>query len=447
MNSVFLNIEKKQVTVQAGCHLGMDPFDPTGSSDIKNSLFYQLDQAGLAVPDMGGIIHQTVGGFLSTGSAGGSVFHSFGEQLIALKLIDGNGEIHYVTREGNDDLFFAAGVSMGLLGIITEATFQCIDKFNIMGEETTTPVEDCSIDLFGEGSDGSLDLESFLHTTEYARLMWWPQKKIHRVVIWKAHQMKESDYTSGDKNNDFIPKPYQEFPLINGTELPAEAAGGLFYSTVGNWHLGMKKMKVTFPLNAVLSLLSWLYPVYILPAVVKKFIPLDQEKKPPGSQQFRDTWWHGLPMDNRVSDRLMPTEFTEMWIPLSKAAYTLQKLRGLYDLRGHKATGSYACEVYAAKKSRFWLSPSYNEDVIRINIIWFGYNSGNPIDNYYPQFWKMFMDDESITCRFHWGKHMPLDPHYIRKQYPKWDDFLSMCKRFDPNRIFLTDYWQRYLGL
>ena len=72
LNKVSINSTAQSVSVEAGCHLGYDPLDPTGISTWENSLFAQLDQAGFAVPDMGGIIHQTVGGFLSTGSAGGS---------------------------------------------------------------------------------------------------------------------------------------------------------------------------------------------------------------------------------------------------------------------------------------------------------------------------------------------------------------------------------------
>src|SRR5262245_32548473 len=40
---------KKQVTVQAGCHLGYDPYDPTISTP-ENGLFPQIDAQGLAFP-------------------------------------------------------------------------------------------------------------------------------------------------------------------------------------------------------------------------------------------------------------------------------------------------------------------------------------------------------------------------------------------------------------
>jgi hypothetical protein len=450
MNRISIDREKMQVTVQAGCHLGKDPFDPTGRSDLQNSLFYTLDREGLAVPDMGGIIHQTVGGFLSTGSAGGSLAYSFGDQLIALRLIDGNGEVHSIRRETGDDLFFAAGVSMGLLGIITEATFQCVPKFNIIGEETTTSVDGCAIDLFGNGTDDKPSLESFFRTTEYTRLMWWPQKNVERMVVWKARQLKTDEYPvqgNGHTQEVFVPKPYLEFPLFFGTELPAEAAGGLFYTIVGNWYQGIKKLNPSLPLRAVLTLIGWLYPTQILPHVINAFVPLDPEKQPPGPQKFWDSWWRGLPMDNKISDKLMPTVFTEIWIPVSKAGYVITKLRDLYKGKGYAATGSYSCEIYAAKKSDFWLSPSYHEDVVRVDIFWYGYNAGNPVENYYPQFWNVLMNDPTVSCRFHWGKYMPFAPDYLRKQYPKFDDFLSMRNRVDPNRVFLNHYWQRYLGI
>ncbi len=457
MKTVSIDKVRKQVTVQAGCHLGKDPFHPTGDSDVKNSLFYQMDQAGLAIPDMGTIIHQTVGGFLSTGSAGGSVRHGFGDQLIALKFIDGNGKLHHVTRENNDDMFFAVGVSMGLLGIITEATFQCVDTFYITGEETTTTVDECSVDLFGDGKYGKSGIEDFLRNTEYSRFLWWPQKYVRRVVIWKARQMQVSDYSKGNGNgkngqgrnspDTFTPKPYLEFPHSPGNEHQAESASGLFYSVVGNWHQGLKKFNISFALKAVLSIMTWLYPSQILPTVIKKFVPLDNDKQPQGPQKFRDRWLYGLAMDNHVINKLSPTEFTEMWIPLSRAGYALAKLNQMYNSKGYEATGSYSCEVYAAKKSDFWLSPSYNEDTIRINISWFGYNSDSPANNYFPQFWNLLMNDPSISCRFHWGKHIPVAPDYVKKQYPRWEDFLSMRNTLDPNKVFLTRYWERHLGI
>src|SRR5215475_1619466 len=134
MSSVTFDDAKQQVTAEPGCHLGLDVLDPTGWSTRKNSLFYQVDQKGWAFPTTGGISTQTVGGFMSTGSAGTSLHQAVGRQVVAIRLVDGLGEIHEYRQSDNfDDPFYAAGVSMGLLGIITSVTFQCVDRFAIQG--------------------------------------------------------------------------------------------------------------------------------------------------------------------------------------------------------------------------------------------------------------------------------------------------------------------------
>jgi FAD/FMN-containing dehydrogenase len=181
LSAVTFDDANKRVTVEAGCHLGKDPFDPAGTSTWHNSLFYQIDQRGWAVPDTGGIIHQTVGGFISTGSSGGSLKYSFDDSIIGIRIIDGNGQTHDLTREDSPELFYAAGVSMGLLGIITRVTIQCVDQFNIRGQQATTTYDDCAIDLFGPGGAGKPSLQSFLTDTDYSRLMWWPQRRFDRL--------------------------------------------------------------------------------------------------------------------------------------------------------------------------------------------------------------------------------------------------------------------------
>lgn len=458
---VRIDKTRMEVRVKAGCHLGYDPYDPAGVSNLVNSLLFQLDQEGLAVPDLGGIIHQAVGGFLATGSSGGSLMGAFGDQLIGLRLISGTGEIHELRKDRaeDQDLFLAAGVSMGLLGIITEATFKLVPKFNIIGEQTTTTVDGCTIDLFGNGAGGKPSLEEFLRQTRYARLMWWPQSKVERMVVWKAHDMKDSDYNSQTGSPEhFKPKPYQEFPVFGDSDMPAESGsealaeglGGLFYSLAGNWHRLLAKLQPSFIVRLFLKIIGWLYPGHILPAVIKAFSPLDTDldpisHKPSGPQIFWDVWWHGLPMDNDVDDKLMPTDFTEIWIPISKTAEVMQKLRDFYRETGYTATGSYSCELYAAKKSDFWMSPSYGGDVFRVDVFWFGYNEGNSATDYYPQFWDLLTKD--FDCRFHWGKHMPINPEYLSKQYPKWKVFMALREKMDPKQIFVTEYWRDRLGI
>jgi FAD binding domain len=72
---VSIDKEKQRATVKAGTNLDVDP--EVSDSTEANSLARQLQAAGFALPETGGITHQTVGGFLSTGKrTSGVTYHS-----------------------------------------------------------------------------------------------------------------------------------------------------------------------------------------------------------------------------------------------------------------------------------------------------------------------------------------------------------------------------------
>ena len=71
--------------IGAGCHLGKDPLDC--HSDLQNSACYQVAVYGYGFPELAGITHQSVGGFISTGSAGGSLQHSFADVIQEIELL------------------------------------------------------------------------------------------------------------------------------------------------------------------------------------------------------------------------------------------------------------------------------------------------------------------------------------------------------------------------
>ena len=171
-----------QVTVGGGCHLGRDPEDP--DSTWQNSLLYQINAQGYALPDLGGITHQTVAGFLSTGSAGGSLADGLHDNVIALRFVNGLGQIVEYTKASKNPEFFAAGVSMGLFGILTSATFTLTKNFFIQGTQTispllppsTNPSEGCPIDVLGPGTKGVPSLQAHFTQNQFTRVIWWPQE-------------------------------------------------------------------------------------------------------------------------------------------------------------------------------------------------------------------------------------------------------------------------------
>lgn len=453
MNQVTIDKQNNRVTVQAGCHLGFDPFDPTHISTEENSLFVQLDKAGYAFPDMGGITHQTVGGFLSTGSSGGSTQFSFDDQLLSITLLPADSDnpepVTLSCTDSNSDRFYCAGVSMGLLGIIISATFRIIPRFNIKGVQYTTTIADAKVDLFGNGGSGKVSLQQFLQETQYTRLLWYPQPKVEKLVIWQAQQMEPAE--------PFNKKPYQELPEIFGSYIPAELGADLVYTLIGKWPDWLKDLLADNPEwydIITKSINDTFYPI-VLPLLLDVFVPLDKGKdgkSGSGPQFFEDSWYQGLPMDNNMSDKLFPVEFTELWIPIDKTIEVMNAMNQAYQsyFSNKPGPGGALCtELYAAKTSKFWMSPSYGCDVIRVDVFWFGNNTGSPADSFYPVFWNAL---KKFNFRCHWGKYMPdaTDESwkgYIPNQYPKWKDFMEMRKQYDPLQIFVNDYWRSQLQI
>lgn len=492
---------RKLVEADAGIHLGADPSDPTETATLETSLLWQLaTEKGWSLQDTGGISHQTISGFTATGSSGGSLTHSANRNLWGFRVIDGRGEVHEVTRENADpDLFHAMCPNLGLLGVVSSVILECVDAFDIEGQQATTTVETCPVDVFGDGSPDRPSLETFLRDTDFARLEWWPQRRADRVLTWQARPIPSEP--------GFEPKPYTQFGDDPETE---QYLFGILFTIIGNLRdlsrakdklkgdfgqlekvlalLGREKLgelgellgkalaaAAEFGVDAAIVLLEPAAGMIerklpeFFPRLVDMFVPLDADKsgdekgKP---QLFQDFGWHGLPMDNQASDLLMPTEFTEAWLPLSRAKQAMQVLRDYFAAAGEddqealRRTGAYAWELYAVMPEKFWINAAHSsgedewrDGALRIDPYWFAENAEDPTETLYAGFWSL-LREAGIPFRLHWGKFQPpveagdrtwVD--FFRSQYPRWDDFLRLRAERDPNNIFLTDYWRDRFGL
>jgi FAD-linked oxidoreductase len=118
-----------QVTVGAGTRL----------SDLNMLLHTE----GLALANLGDIAYQTVAGAISTSTHGtGRALTGLAGQVVAMKLIDGQGEIIECSKTLNPQIFDVARVSVGALGIITEYTLQAVPSFRLRALEQPMRLDD-----------------------------------------------------------------------------------------------------------------------------------------------------------------------------------------------------------------------------------------------------------------------------------------------------------------
>lgn len=466
------------VEAEAGINLGPNP----GRSTLEESFLYKIWNKGWALEDLGGITHQTISGFMMTGSAGGTTTYDLITNIEAFRVIDGMGNVQWIEK-GKDPEFYALGSSLGVLGIITKIRFKLSPRYYIKGQEETTPtaLDKCQIDLFGDGSNGKPSLETFFKETPYTRIMWWPQKGSNRIVTWSA----ERTYDAPEN-----PTPYHEFSPNGFVSNLEQMGAAILYSILGiksfiktlsniyrdfvrfagvmarEWSAsigkvlaGIASFLVTLVLGVLLFIPIVLFIILepltkkLLPVIINLIQPLSSDKKP--IKEFYDYYYRSLPMDNEVDDIMMGTEFTEIWIPIQYTQQVMNLLNEHYKDNGYSATGAFSNELYAGHSTSYWMHQGYTngedafkDGTIRVDLFWYTANDGTPNGRgeYYDQFWKLFRDN-NIPFRLHWGKFVPdYDfkdwANYYQTQLPKMAEFLELREQRDPRNVFLTDYWK-----
>ncbi|MET8278723.1 D-arabinono-1,4-lactone oxidase [Micromonospora sp. NPDC005174] len=148
--SVSVDVARRLVTVPAGMTL--------------HTLNGLLARHGLALPNLGDIDAQTVAGAISTGTHGtGAGYGCLSTFVEALTLVTGTGEVLRCSADNNPDVFAAARVSLGALGVLVEVTLRCVDAFVLHAHERPAALTD----VLG-------DLPALIGRHDHVEFYWFP---------------------------------------------------------------------------------------------------------------------------------------------------------------------------------------------------------------------------------------------------------------------------------
>jgi len=127
-SSVEISSETRKVRVQGGMPL--------------HRLNAIVAEHGLGLSNLGDIDTQTVSGAISTGTHGtGSRFGGLATFVEELELVTGTGEVVRCSETVEPDMFAAARVGLGALGVISEVTLRCEDAFTLHCDERPMPLD------------------------------------------------------------------------------------------------------------------------------------------------------------------------------------------------------------------------------------------------------------------------------------------------------------------
>ena len=122
---------------------------------------------GLAMTNLGDIDVQSIAGAVSTGTHGtGSRFGGIATQVVGLEMVLSDGSVVACSPTERPELWAAARVGLGALGVITAVTLQTVPLFALRAEEGPMPLDEL-LSRFDELAEDHDHFEAywFPHTT------------------------------------------------------------------------------------------------------------------------------------------------------------------------------------------------------------------------------------------------------------------------------------------
>jgi L-gulono-1,4-lactone dehydrogenase len=105
------------------------------------ALSRRLAEHGLALENLGDIDTQTIAGSISTATHGtGARLRNISSQVSELTLVLADGSTLRCAEEIDPDVFRAARVGLGALGVIAEVTLRCVPAFTLRGVDAPAPL-------------------------------------------------------------------------------------------------------------------------------------------------------------------------------------------------------------------------------------------------------------------------------------------------------------------
>jgi L-gulonolactone oxidase len=352
-----------------------------------------LAEQGLALPILGTIVQQTVAGAISTGTHGGSLHHpSLSGYVQALRLVQADGSVLDCDRSQN--IFNAVVISMGLLGIVSTVTFQCVPAFSLRSEVCPLPME-----IFLQ------EFDQIQQSNQYVDMRYSPITDAVQMVL--INPAAEPILENGGWQPTV--KSKQEWKR---TEWINKFAQRLFNTHKFNW------------------LQRWGFEQYDKTVYASPY----------GSSDFVLTHFDATSDDligNGDLEDLDPVADMEIAIPYVQAQAALACLRDHF----HKTNRypSMHIHIRCAAADTLWLSPANGQA-----ICWLEFWE-------YPCTGKFFQEMVELLKPFHfcahWGKQIPVEPSYLKQQFDRWTDFLELRQAWDPDRRFSNTCLDHYFEL
>ncbi|KAK3394408.1 D-arabinono-1,4-lactone oxidase-domain-containing protein [Podospora didyma] len=391
---------------------------------------YQLSEelaaVGLALPSLGSINEQSIAGAISTGTHGSSLQHGLvSESIVALKITLADGHTHSCSTEDNPDLFRAALLSVGALGIIAEVTFKAVPAFSLAWDQ--------AID-----SDARIleQWDSKLWTqADFVRVWWFPYMR--RAVVWKADVVPADDLASGRVKHRNPPASFYDGALGYYVyhNLLAIARWIPRITPWIEWFVFGMQYGFSNGEQTKVSAVQPSQQAFLMDCLYSQFvnewaIPLS---KGPEALERLGAWLNRLqPGDPGYVDHKIPFSAEGLWV------------HSPMEVRASNTTAKTSAE----QKNRPWLDPTpKDEPAVYLNATMYRPYHRDPTyaatERYYKAFEWLMRD---LGGKPHWAKTFAVSTAEFQDWYG--DDFTQFQRvrdQVDPDGMFVGPWHRRYL--
>ena len=127
-----------------------------------HELNVRLAEHGLALENLGDVDSQTIAGAICTATHGtGARLPNISAQVVELTLVLADGSALRCAPDAGAEVFGAARVSLGALGVVAEVTLRCVPAFTLRGVDAPRPLVEV-LDRFEELALGNDHFEFFV---------------------------------------------------------------------------------------------------------------------------------------------------------------------------------------------------------------------------------------------------------------------------------------------
>jgi FAD-linked oxidoreductase len=360
-----------RVTVEAGIPL--------------HRLSDELDARGLALENMGDIDRQSVAGATQTATHGtGLRFGNLSSQIVGMRLVTADGSVLDLSADAkgeaggdrNRDVFDAARVGLGALGLLSTVTLQCVPAFRLHAIEEPVPVDDVLADL-----------DALVEENDHFEFYWVPHT---RWALTKRNRRTDEPARPRGRTREWV----DDMVLQN-------YAFGALCRVGRRWPSSIPRLAKIIPSTGKVDYLDRSDRVFTSPRKVR----------------FCE-------MEYAVPREVLPE--------------ALNRVRRLVDEIGMQI--SFPVEVRVVRGDDLWLSTAHGRDTGYIAVHVY---QGTSYDAYFSGV-ERIMDD--YGGRPHWGKLHFQRSETLAPRYPRWDDFLGVRSRLDPDGRFANPYLDRVIG-